>query len=159
MWLSVTHLLPFHIQIKSSLLWKTLHRLHTYFTMPFQCDSLSNLMKPSDLLIWVMMLIMWQYIQKGNFCVKIWKSKTKDSFIFWHCYHSSIWEVNLLSSEICGDASSALGVMTTFVSPLRCTLPSELQDATEKLTAIRSYKDGKNNKNAFTENMHLSIIP
>lgn len=41
-------MLPFHIQIKSCLLRKTWHRLYTYFALPFLCDSLSNLMKPSN---------------------------------------------------------------------------------------------------------------
>lgn len=66
--------------------------------------------------------------------------------------------MNLLSSEICGDDSSALGVTTIFARPLTWTLPSEIQDAIEKLTAIEVIKMEKKNKNAFIENMHFSII-
>lgn len=151
-------LLPFHIQIKSTLLWKTLYRLCTYFTIPFQCDSLSNLMKPSNWLAGISDDADYVTVySEGKFMSKNMKEQNtrflqllaplsqqyprSEPSVFWN-----LWWCFL--SSCC----------TTFAYTLKCTLTSELQDAKEKLTTIWSYKDGKKKKNTFIENMHLSII-
>lgn len=152
-------MLPFHIQIKSSLLWKTLHRLHTYFTIPFQCDSLSNLMKSSNWLADISDDADYVIVySEGQFMCKNMKEQNKiflhllarlsqqylksEPSVFWNLwwYFLSSW---------CYDNLCLASNMHIIFWNTGCN---------RKITAIEVTKMKKKNKNTFIENMHLSII-
>lgn len=104
-----SHVFSFHIQIKSSVSWKTLHRLHTYFTIPFLYDSLSNLVKPSN---WLADIsddadYVTRYSEGKLMCKNMREQSTRFPQLL---ALLSLQYLRSERSEICGDASSALGI-------------------------------------------------
>lgn len=135
-------MLPFHKQIKSRLLWKTLHKPYTYFTITFQCDCLSNLMKPSNQLADISDMTVYS---EGKFAYKNIEETRKipsaSGTVVTAISEKCI--LYLLKSQWCFLSSWCTA---TFAYLVTCTLPSELQDETEKLTARWNCKDGNKNK-------------
>lgn len=135
-------MLLFHKQIKSRLLWKTLHKPYTHFTIPLQCDCLSNLMQPSNQLADISDMTVYSEVK---FAYKNIKETQKipsasDTVVI---AISEKWTSYLLKSRWCFLSSWC---MATFAYLVACTLPSEIRDEIEKLTARWNRKDGNKNK-------------